>query len=131
MTTLSAFVTALQGMSVTGVERNYSAPPASVADLPAMWVQMPTIEEGQMTFGKGGGWPLLKAQIVVAVKPTAQGTQDENWTDVLSMCDALRTALINARPALGPVRWQPIRPGVVTVAGLDYWAAIAEVQTNG
>lgn len=135
MTTLTAFVTALGNLTVTGVLHAYDEPPTSLneADLPALWVQLPQSDDAPYTFDGGGGWPLLKAQLVIAYQASAQGTQATNWSGTLTVLDALASALRAAAPGAlgkGKVSWS-IRPGQVTVAGVDYWAVIADVTGNG
>lgn len=133
MTTLTAFVTALGALAPTGVKRNYGHPPASLsdADLPAQWVQLPQSAEAPLTFQANGGWPELRAQLVIAYQPTAQGTQAANWAGTLAILDALAAVMHTATGiGRGGLSWS-VRPGVVTVAGTEYWAAIADVVGNG
>ena len=135
MTTLTAFVTALGSLTVTGVLHTFSGPPTSLndADLPSMWVQLPMSDEAPLTLDGVGGWPVLKAQIVIAYQASAQGTQAENWAGTLAMLDALATALHNTtrgQLSKGALSWS-VKPGQVTVAGVDYWAVVADVVGNG
>lgn len=133
MTTLAVFVTALGAMPVTGVKRYYSEPPASLsdADLPAQWVQLPQSAEAPLTFQANGGWPRLTAQLVIAYQPVAQNTQAANWSGTLAILDAMATALHAATGiGRGGLSWT-VRPGIATVAGVEYWAAIADVIGNG
>jgi hypothetical protein len=135
MTTFTGFVAALGGLNVTGVTTELSAPPADLegVNLPAQWVQLPEMNEPMMTFQTHGGWPALSGQLVIAYKSTAQATQSANWAGVLALIDALAAALRTVAPGTigkGPLTWR-IRPGVVTVAGTDYWAVIADVEAHG
>jgi hypothetical protein len=137
MTALSTFVSALQSLVVTGVVRRFTYPPQSIgsADLPAQFINSARIADAQKVFQRGGGWPTLTAQLIIAVVPVAQNTNDANWDDTLGMVDALDTALSGlagaTRPAKGPVTWT-ITAGVrVTIAGVDYWCVTAEVTTYG
>ena len=135
MTTLTAFVTALGNLTVTGVIRAYDEPPTSLndADLPSMWVQLPQSEEAALTLDGVGGWPMLKAQLVIAYQASAQGTQAANWSGTLAILDALAAALHSTAAgqlSKGKVSWS-IRPGQVTVAGIDYWAVVADLTGNG
>lgn len=135
MTTLTAFVTALGDLTVTGVSRAYDEPPTGLndADLPSMWVQLPQSEEAALTLDGVGGWPVLRAQLIIAYQASAQGTQSANWSGTLAMLDALAAAFHGTAPGTlgkGKISWS-IRPGQVNVAGIDYWAVIADVEGNG
>lgn len=135
MTTLTEFTTALGNLTVTGVTRAYDGPPTNLesADLPSMWVQLPQSDEAALTFSGAGGWPILRAQLIIAYQSSAQDTQAANWSGTLAILDALAAALRNTAPGtLGESKptWS-IKPGQVTVAGVDYWAVIADVEANG
>lgn len=135
MTTLTAFVTALGNLTVTGVLRAYDEPPTSLndADLPSMWVQLPQSDDAPFTLDGVGGWPVLKAQLIIAYQASAQGTQAENWSGTLAMLDALAATLQATTPGTlgkGKVSWS-IKPAQVNVAGADYWAVIADVTGYG
>ena len=133
ITTFTAFTAALQALDVTGVKRKYDHVPPSLADLPASWIQLLESDESPLTFDGGGGWPVMRAQHVVAVRPTAQGTAEENWTKTLTLMDAIADALrAVAAGTLGrqKVSWR-IRMAVVTVADIDHWGVISDVVANG
>jgi hypothetical protein len=133
ITTFTAFTAALQALDVTGVKRKYDFVPASLSDFPCSWVQLPESDEAPLTFEGGGGWPVLRAQYIVAVRPSAQGTPEENWDQTIAMMDAAAAALrATGAGEIGrqKVSWK-VRLGVVTVGGADYWAVIADVVANG
>ena len=135
MTTMTAFVTALGNLTVTGVLHTYDGPPTSLndADLPSMWVQLPQSNEAALTLDGVGGWPLLRAQLVIAYQASAQGTQAANWSGTIAMLDALATTLHSTTPGQlgrGKVSWS-VKPAQVAVAGIEYWAVIADVEANG
>jgi len=134
MTTYANFVSNLGDLSITGVTRAYDEPPTSLstADLPALWVQFPVGEEGPLTFQAHGGWPTLRAQLVIAYEAVGQSTQAANFSGTVAMMDNIAKAL---HPAIGTVvkgklTWT-IRQGIVTVAGQDYWAVITDVEGHG
>ena len=133
MTTFTAFVTALANLSVTGVNRKYEYVPASLSDMPCQWPQIPTGENPLITFEGSGGWPVMRAELVVVVEAVAQNTQPGNFAATLAMMDNLSTALRGV--AAGTLaKSKPtfaIRMAIVTVAQTDYWAAIATVDVNG
>ncbi len=136
MTTFTDFVTALSNMWPAGVQRVFKlgeTPPAALndADLPAMWVQLPTGEHSVMTFQSGLHWPSFKAQVVVAVIASAQGMSlGTSFKKALEVTDSLVLALSAVRPAQSKPVWT-MRTGGVNVAGIDYWAVIADVTASG
>lgn len=134
MTTYANFITNLGDISITGVNRLYDEPPTSLntADLPAQWVQFPVGEENALTFGVHGGWPTFTAQLIVAYEAVGQNTQPTNWSGVVSLMDTIVTVLHSAvgTVAKGKLTWF-INPGIVTVAGSDYWAVLVDVTGHG
>jgi len=134
MTTLTAFVTALGALDIDKVNRQFDAPPADLndADLPASWVQLPQSDEAPLTLQTNGGWPALRAQLVIAYGATAQSTQSDNFASTLELLDNTATVLKAEVKTIckGGLTWS-IRPGIVEVAGHDYWAVIADVRGNG
>ena len=134
--TVAAFVSALAGITVTGVTRKYTSPPASLstADLPAQWVQLPSVtDDAARTMAKHGQlWGLTTAQLVIAYDAVGQGTQAANWSGTVTMMDSVWSALASSGSAIGRGRLTyTIRQGVANVAGNDYWAVIAEVTVHG
>jgi len=129
ITSYSTFTTALAGLSVTGVTRKYTYPPESLgtADLPAMYVGLPSGDEPMLTFQTKGGWPEMTCDLVVAVEPVAQNTQSANYDDMITIMDNLSTALRAASIGRGPLTWTITGNVQVAVAGATYWAVIATV----
>lgn len=135
MTTYVRFVTALGALTITGVKRTYGygeTPPRALnaGELPAAWVQLPEGETRAIVFTDGASWPQLKAQLIVAVLPTAQSTFAEAFEDTVIMMDAMCTALKGSNLALSKTTWS-IRQGIVSANKVDYWAVIADVSANG
>jgi hypothetical protein len=134
-TTLKGFYDALKGITITGVSTTHDAPPASIntADLPAKWVEFPENDENPITFQSNGGWPELRGTLVVALVAVALDTQDTNFTSSLTYCDRVNSALRALTPLTlgkGIVTWT-LKPGIVSVAGLDYWGVVCEVIAHG
>lgn len=129
---IAEVVTALASLEVAGVQRRTPHPPASLnaADLPALWVQLPSSESGPPVVCTGERWPTLRVDVVAAVVPVAQSTAAESFAATLAMMDALAEAL--AAATIGPARltWS-IRQDVVAVAETVYWAAVATVEVRG
>ena len=136
-TTLTNWYTNLGDIAVSGVTRAFDYPPTSLnsTDLPALWVQTPSADEGPMTFGNHGGWPTLRAQIVIAVRSFVEGVQSVNYAAALTMADAMLTALRAVDVtllSLGKARltWT-VSIGKVTVNETDYWAVITDIEGAG
>ena len=133
-TTYSAFVNSLEALTVSGVttKLSSSAPQAlNTADLPAQWVAAPNGNESAMTSQAEGGWPTLKANLIIAYEASGQDTGPANFVATVTMMDSLTTALRGATTiCLGPLRWD-IKVAVVTIAGNGYWAVIASVEGSG
>ena len=135
MTTYRSFVDALEALDITGVVRRYtSGPPAGapgVGDTPAQYVRYPGGEEIAIVFGEQGGWPTLRAELVLLVEPVAQSMQGRNFDLTVDMMDNLSSALRAAAcMTRGKLHWS-VRMAIDTVAGTDYWAVIASVEGNG
>ncbi len=132
MTTYAQFVAGVAALGISGVARQFSHPPEALNtdDLPAQWVQLPRGQEHALTFKANGGWPRLRVDLVVAIRPVAQATSAENFTAVLTMMDAVSSALRGADVCRGVLEWS-IRQDVVEVAGVAYWAVVAEVEGGG
>lgn len=129
ITTYASFVTALAALTVTGVTRKYSSPPASLntADLPAMWPGLPRGDEPRMTFEGGGGWPALFCDLVIALEPYGGNTQLANFTATVAMFDNLSSALRSASIGRSGLRWS-ITADAVDVSGTPYWAVMATIE---
>lgn len=131
MTTYTAFTAAIAALTVTGVSKQYTAPPASLAtaDLPASWPGLPRGEDGGLTFQSAGGWPVLFCDLVIAIEPVAQNTQSANYTTTVAIMDNLSTAL-QAATGLGrsKVSWSITANVQIQVADTTYWAVIATIE---
>lgn len=130
MTLLADFLQALTQIDA-GQKRTFAHPPASLnaADLPALWVELPSSESAVIAFS-GAGWPTLKARVVLAIAPVAQDTAARNFADVVAACDTLHSALIVADAAESRLSFS-LRVAVVEVAGAAFWAVIADVEGRG
>ena len=128
-TTYTAFVAALAALTVTGVTRKFTEPPASIgtADLPAMFPNMPRGNEPTLTFQSAGGWPAMFCELVIAVEPFNQGTQAQNFALTLTVMDNLVAALRAADIGRSKLTWE-IAYNPVEIAGTAYWAVIATIE---
>ena len=135
ITTMTELLDALEALSVTGVTKTFQGPPRKLdtAQLPAKWVQLPTVEEGGMTFGTHGGWPTLRAELVIAYQAVGQDLQENNFQGAVTQLDRLLTAFRGVAPTgMGKshLEWEG-RQDLVTVGEVPFWAVIAIVTARG
>ena len=134
-TTYRSFVDALEAMSVTGVDRDFTQGPPlgapGVADCPFKYIRYPGGDERPIVFGSHGGWPTLTAEVVIGIEPVGQKDAGNNFDDTVDLMDALNTALrALACITKSKLNWN-IRQTIDTVAGQQYWAVVARVEGSG
>jgi hypothetical protein len=133
-TSMYSVVQRLTALQVEGVNVRFDSPPASLngADLPAMWVQQPAVQEGGSTFGASGGWGQFTARLVIAVRAVGQTEKDLTWQESLEMADRLRDALAGSvrTIARGRLAWL-VSVETAQVSGTDYWIVQAQVTVSG
>lgn len=129
--TYSTFIAAIDGMTVSGVVRKFTEPPASIntADLPCSFPMLPSGGDAVITFGNGaavggGQLPNFVCDMVYAYEAMGQGTQGQNFAGIVTLMDAIVTASrALTRPTAGPMTFS-LRVAPVNVSGNDYWAII-------
>jgi len=133
ITTYAAFIAALSGLTVTGVTRSYTEPPhqVSTADMPLSYVQLPDVGEGPMTAEGEGGWPRLRAELVILVEPIGQNVNGVNFALCVTLIDNLSTALRGTSLAKTKTRWTIRQESIQQYGDTAYWAIIATVEANG
>jgi hypothetical protein len=133
MTTYTAYITALEAMTVAGVTRKFAqGQPATLhtADLPAQWVDLPR-GNSEVATCAGDMTRTMTADLVVALEPVGQNTRPVNFDACVTMLDSVHTALDAA--ALGGMShpaWNT-RLAYVTVNTVDYWSIVTEVTILG
>jgi hypothetical protein len=135
VTTYRSFVDALEALSITDVKKQYTQGPPMAqptnADIPAQYVRYPGSDEVPIVFGEQGGWPTLRADLIVLVKAVGLSTAFENFDATVDMMDNVAAALRNqACTTKSHVRWS-LRQIIDTVAGQEYWAVLAQVEGSG
>jgi hypothetical protein len=134
VTTYTAFVNGLEALVVTGVTTrlSQSAPLGlNSADLPVQWVAAPSGSDAAITAKAEGGWKTLRANLIIAYEAAGQDTGPANFVGTVTMLDNLESALCGATTLCqGPLHWE-IKIATVSVAGVNYWAAIASVEGSG
>ena len=130
ITSYTTFSAGLAALSVTGVTRQLTAPPASLetADLPTSWPGLPRGEEPAFTFQTPAGWPTLICDLIIAIEPVGQNTQSANYTATVAIMDALSTALRGLSLGRTMPTWIINANVQVIVGGANYWAVVATVS---
>jgi len=136
ITTMRTFVDNLEAVSISGVTRLYSKGPptqTNTPDLPASFVKLPRSGDGPMVFQNQGGWPTLRATLVIVVEPVAQNLQGVNFDAAVTLIDAIHTGMRAVTcGTLGKAEFTwDIRQGIETVAGVEYWALFVDVEGRG
>lgn len=126
-TTMTQWVDAFQALTVSGVTRHYDYPPLSLntSDLPAAWPGPFGSNKSRDDFTCVGlNWS-RQIEYTIAVEAVGQSTQPTNYDALVTMADALETALkaMAVTTFIDPV----INMGIRSVAGVDYWALVADV----
>ena len=136
MATNAAFVTALQGMTVTGVTRHYDEPPASVttADLPAAFPAMPTGEKGEYLTSCVALTKVRTMQYIILMEATGQSTQAVKYGALAAQMDNLETALEALEKPTGTlsnfVEYTITTTGDFLLGEHAYWAIVADVTSR-
>jgi hypothetical protein len=139
VTTHAEFITSIvTTLSVSGVERQYAEPPASLnnADLPASYPESVQIVQAPLTVNAHGGNTSFFCTFVIACEPAGLGTAPTNFNLMVTLSDNLDTALRGAVGTIGQgtLKWD-IRGGVVAgrieVAGNEYWGVRCFIEAKG
>ena len=135
MTTVTQFYNALNGLVVTGVKRRFTAPPRQLAtaDLPAQWVNLPGAANNLNSGLASTCYSLAKtrtATLVIATEAAGQNNNPTNTAGVLTMMDALETALDNYRKTAGMVDYS-ITPAAIVLSETNYWGVTCTVTLEG
>ena len=128
--TYTSFVNALSAITVTGVKRQYTAPPSqlSSADLPALHPQLPEHTQDIISLASSTGLFVVACEVAIVIKANQQGTAAANFAECLTMLDALNNALIDNTSALNIDRWSMRQTAVEY--GDTYWTIVARVEAS-
>lgn len=136
MTTYRQFVDRLEALVITGViKRLKTGRPDSLNtdDLPAQWVQFPRSADGRpTTFSGNGGWPTMRAELVIAVEAVGQNTGQVNFDAAVDMMDNVTAVLVanDCGITTAKITWTIILT-VRAVAGVDYWVVATTIEGYG
>lgn len=132
MTTYTAFIASLAGLTVTGVARSYDHTPnqLSTADLPALFPRLPegglNLETLSTCTDDGN---TRTAELVIAIEAANQSTVSDNFSATVTMLDNLESALDTEQQSGGimPMIEYGILAGNINISDTDYWAVVATV----
>ena len=139
MTTYAALVTAISGLSITGVNRSEDTTPNDIgaADCPFQFVRLPEGEYAAAPATCTETGTTKSIDLVVCIQPVGLETASQNFDDTVAMMDYVETALHawDIAPAQNGliVEYSISTSGTtgVSVGGADYWAVIAAVTITG
>lgn len=126
--TYAEYVATLTALTVAGVTKRYSAPPAqlSTAQLPAMWARLPSGTVEVVAMDGGAGLPSFTCDLVIAIEAMGQNTQPANYAKALAVIDAMQTTLTTEALNSDLDSWQ-MRVDVDQVGDTAYWVIVATV----
>ncbi len=134
MTTLVAFVDAVEDLKIAGVTHQWkSGPPqGDPPDHPCQFVNMLiTGSNGPQVFGEQGQInPSLHCELVVAIEPVAQDEGYANFDAAVAMMDAITTAIqaqANCWPGASKCTWSS-RMEIVPIAGIAFWCVVTTIE---
>ena len=137
MTTIQNVVDALHALNVDGVRRKVKYPVQQIsnADLPYQFLMFPAAEYEPLTTCANDDLTIA-VQMAVATEPLSSGNYATNYATVITMADALNTALKTL--TVGALRTWTIQtalgqPGTppLFVAGVPYYGVYATVTIRG
>ncbi len=135
MATVAAFVSAMQGVEVTGVKRHYNEPPASIdiSDGPAAFPLLPSGEKGEYVTSCIASSKTRTMQYVVIIEAVGQRTQGEKYGQVAALMDNLETALDALQVSDGGtlanfVEYTTEATADFPIGDSTFWAIVANVS---
>ena len=123
------FVANLAGMTVSGVKKSLTYPPAIDASVqyPLMFPRLPSVNREAITLASASGLKTATAELVVVVERDALNLNETKFSTAIALIDALDSALITEQAARKEIDAWTIRPEVT-----DYgWSLIAIVEGSG
>ncbi len=134
MTTLVAFIDAVEALHVAGVNHNWTSgrPENDPGDLPCSYVGMGiTGSNGPQVFGEQGMInPSLHCEHVVVMEPVGQDTGYMNFDACIHMMDAVTTAIqaqSNCWPGASKCTWAS-RMQIIAIAGVAFWCVVTTID---
>jgi hypothetical protein len=128
--TLTQFVAGLSALTVTGVKRKYTEPPAllNAADLPAMYPRVPENGATAGSFAYSHRMRTLVCEMIIAVQAVKLGSNASNQTLTLALMDNLHDTLVAASGNLGIDTWSMSMQSDQVSADSYHWLIVCRVE---
>jgi hypothetical protein len=126
MTSFVNFISAIHGLSVTGVVRKFNHTPLQIntADMPAQMLDFGGLSQNDdMTTCIDDGYTHA-VDLVIVLQPAGQDNPGPNYSAQATMVDSLRDKL----KALGSNYFFSIEAGVEPILGISSWVVRASVE---
>lgn len=129
--TNNAFVTAIQGMTITGVNKHFDEPPTSIfeGDLPVAFPMMPSGSLGERVVSCVNNNKVRNISFVICVEAVGLDIQSIKYAKLAPMMDYLETAL-DALTIANFIDYSISATGGYQVAGNTYWALVADITAR-
>lgn len=130
--TISEFVAGLSDLSVAGVRRKYSQPPAVVntGDMPLMYPRLPEGSGGTNTFSYSGTLRYMVCELVIVVQSLRLDSNAVNMRVTLELMDNLHTALTSVASDLCIDRWSLSGQADQANADTYNWLIVARIEAS-
>lgn len=131
--TYTDFVNNISGMSISGVTRQHTAPPATfnTADLPASYPRIPEGDNQVITLSGGRGLRQAVVELVVVVEMVRQSSNAGNFSAALGLVDAMEAAFAANTITYGIDRWSIRQEYEQTGSDTWAWQLVARVEGSG
>ena len=131
--TYTGFVNNISGMSISGVTRQYTAPPQqlSTADLPASYPRLPIADNQSVTLTHGRGLLTAAVEIVVVMEPYRQSTNVANFAACVTMIDSIETAIVANANTYDIDRWSIVLQVEEYGVERPHWQLVARIEGSG
>jgi hypothetical protein len=123
-------LTAIQALTITGVDRKYDEPPASIdiSDGVAAFPEMPSGDRGEQVATCAALGKSRAIIYVIIVEAAGQGTQAQNYAKLAALMDNLETALDSLQDSIvNFVEYEITTTGNYPLGQSEYWAIVASV----
>lgn len=136
MPTNAAFLTAVQGINVTGVMQHFDEPPRQLltAQLPAAFPLMPSGALGEKSLSCYDTNKTRSIGYVVCIEAVGQGTQPQNYGQLAAMMDNVETAFDGLEKSQGGTLANFIEyevgAEIFEVAGGTFWAIVSTINAR-
>ena len=129
----TSFLTTMKALTVTGVDRYYDEPPASI-DISAgeaAFLTMPDSSRGEQISTCINQSKTRSIGFVIIVDAAGQGTQAQNYGKLAALMDSLETSLDALAPGtVNFIEYEIGTTGNYSLGGSDYWAIIATITAR-